>query len=179
MDHPLPVSPLGILSGVSTVDLTTMSEDEAILLAARLVGQLGESREEVDRAQRRAVGIRKMIDALVEMFPAVEDVLPDDLDPDEVRPRGAEAVYRVLADRMGKWWRVESIVEFLEEEEWLPDSANPAKAVRSALERGVTAGDLEKGRSKDGGLVIYRVPPPKPPTPPKAGPGGGFDEEPF
>lgn len=155
------------------LDLTKLSDDAAKGLVVELLTQLEDSRQAVERSQRQAVGIRKMIDGLVEMFPALEDLLPEDLDDEEdPRPRGAEAVRRILADRKGNWFAVPAIVDILDRNNWMPESSNPANAVRTALERLVEREVIEKGRSTEG-VVIYRHPQPPPPR------VGGYDEEPF
>lgn len=154
------------------LDLTALDESEAATLALRLLSQFEEAREVTRASERRAAGIRKMIYGLVEMFPAIEDLLPEDLDDeDRPRPRGAEAVLRVLEDDAGTWFTVSSVVAMLSRKGWLPDSSNPPNAVRTALERLVDRKAISKSRSTDEN-VIYSV------KPPPAYVGGG-DEEPF
>lgn len=151
------------------VDLTELNSDErAEAVISALLGELAAARNAVESAQRRAGGIRKMIEAVVEMFPVTEDLLPDDLDGDEEpRPRGAEAVRRALAGDQGVWFTVPGIVGLLNTRKWLPDSPNPANAVRTAADRMVEQGLGQKGRAASGGPVTYRVGKPLP------------DEEPF
>ena len=106
-----------------------------------------------------------MIAAVIEMFPAAEDVLPEDLDDDdEPRPRGAEAVRRILAETPDRWFSVQQVLAALVHRGWGPESSNPANATRTALERLVEAGVIEKMRSTKG-PVIYKYEKP--------------DEEPF
>ena len=117
-------------------DLSDLDDDKAIVMAGELLDELAAARSAVELYERRVIGVRKMIDGLVEMFPAVEDVLPEDYDgDDEARPRGAEAAYGVMSDAPGTWLTVGNIVSRLEQRAWLPDSSNPANAVRTALER--------------------------------------------
>jgi hypothetical protein len=143
------------------VDFGQLTEEAAFGMGGQLLAQLEEARAAVDQAQRRATGIRKMIDGLVEMFPAVEDLLPDDLDDDEdPRPRGAEAVRRALANRKGDWFTVSSVVSLLDKHGWLPTSSNPANAVRSALVRLYDAEVIAKDRGPSG-AVIYSYPVPE------------------
>ncbi len=138
-------------------DLLDLDEAGARRTVKQLLDQLKAAREAVEAAQRRAAGFRKMIDALVEMFPAIEDHLPEDLDEDEpAHPRGAGAVWEVLGERMNQWFTVPTIVGFLERKGWAPQSSNPANAVRSALERLVESDEIKKSRSTTGS-VIYRV----------------------
>lgn len=139
-------------------DLASLDGNGATRLTRELLAQWDDANRAVDREQRRAIGIRKMIDGLVEMFPAVEDILPEDLDDeDEPRPRGSAAVQRVLAESPSDWFTVPSVVSLLDRRGWAPNSSNPANAVRSALERLVETGGVEKIRST-AGQVIYRHP---------------------
>lgn len=137
-------------------DLSDLTEESAREAMEQLLAQLENSRRAVDLYKRQAAGIRKMIDGLVEIVPALEDLLPEDLDDDEEpRPRGAEAVRRVLIERGGEWLTVPAVVNRLERNNWMPKSSNPANAVRSALERLVEIEVAEKERSGEG-AVIYR-----------------------
>lgn len=157
------------------IDFTTLDDEAATSLVGRLVKQLRQARTDVERAERRVSGIRKLIDAVVEMYPAAEDELPEDLDDDEEpRPRGAEAVRRVLDENAGKWHGVSDVVSMLEARDWLPDSSNPANAVRTALQRLSDRKVIEKGKGKRDGAIAYRIPAP-PPAPPRYDPS----EEPF
>lgn len=148
------------------VDLTRIQEPEAHEIVHQLVRELRSARDAVTAAERRVSGLRKMIDALCELYPAVEDGLPDDLDDEEQpRPRGAEAVRRVLAASRGNGFTVQGLVELLAMRGWLPDSPVPANAVRTSAERLVERGDVRKIRS-DSGTVSYMMPAPsaKPPV---------------
>lgn len=140
------------------LDLASLEQEDALTVVVQLLDQLATARDEVERMERRAAGIRKVIDGLVEMFPAAEDLLPEDLDPEEdPRPRGAEAVRRVLSSHPGTWHTVSSIVNMLDQLDWTPKSSNPSNAVRTALERLHDSAAIEKGRS-DRGQVTYRLP---------------------
>jgi hypothetical protein len=144
-----------------TPDLTNLDAKSATELVRQLLEQLRDARTAVEESKRRAIGIRKVIDGLVEMFPAAEDVLPDDFDDGKPpRPRGAEAVLRVIAEKPGSWYTVTAVVRMLHERGWMPESANPGNAVRSALERLVETNMALKGRSTEG-VVIYTSTPPE------------------
>ena len=119
-----------------------------------LVEQLVAARDAVTTAQRRVAAISKMIEAHVELYPALEDLLPQDFDAEEPRPRGAEAVFEVLPR---EWRTVPGVLALLENRGWAPVSVNPANAVRTALERLVAAKRIEKARSTQN-EVIYRKP---------------------
>jgi hypothetical protein len=138
------------------LDLANLNEQRATEFVRELLNQLVEARGAVEQFERRAAGVRRIISGLVEMFPALEDLLPEDIDPDEgTRPRGMEAIRRVLDEKRGDWFAVGGVVHLLKGEGWLPESSNPANAVRTALERAVEAGVAVKGRTVGGG-VIYR-----------------------
>lgn len=138
-------------------DLTDLDAASAKEMLGRLLSQLVTAREAIVTGQRREAGYRKMIDALVEMFPELEDDLPAALDEDEpARPRGAAAVLAILKDNVNNWYQVGAIANMLERRDWLPQSSSPANAVRSALERLVEQGLVQKGKSVQG-AVIYRV----------------------
>jgi hypothetical protein len=146
--------------GRMSFDLTGLDDEAAAQLLSDLLKQLAGEREEAQRAERRAEGIRKVIDGLVEMFPALWEMLPEDLDGDEeTRPRGSEAVRRVLLENRGDWFTVGGVVGLLGQQGWGPTSKSPANAVRTALERLVERDDIEKTRSTKG-AVIYRLPEP-------------------
>lgn len=153
-------------------DLADLNEEAAQRLVTRLLAQFEATRQETERLRRRAIGIHKMIEGVVEMFPAAEDLLPEDFDDDaEPRPRGAQAVERVLGEHPGSRFAVSNVVELLRERGWMPNSTNPSNAVRTALERLVEAGIIEKTRLAEGGPVMYGYPKPKP--------AYDYGEEPF
>ncbi len=141
-------------------DWANLNEQRAAELVGELLDQLRESRDAVDRHQRRAAGVRRVIGGVVEIFPALEDMLPEDIDPEEgPRPRGTEAVRRALDEHPGTWFRVAGVVEMLRINTWLPESSNPANAVRTALERAVEAKVAKKSRSTDGAVIYSSVQP--------------------
>lgn len=150
----------GIVPGVDVIALATLDDQQAAEVVGDLLNELATTRDEVDTLSRRIVGIRKLIDGLIEMYPATEDLLPPDLDDDEqLRPRGAEAVRRVLEDRPTHWHAVPTVVDRLDAWGWTPESSNPPNAVRSALQRLVDQGLADKGRSAEDGAVVYRLKP--------------------
>lgn len=96
------------------------------------------------------------------------------------KPRGSEAVLATLQVNENQWFTVAQMVQALDDRGWLPESENPANAVRTALERLVTAKDthVEKGRRKHDQTVVYRFTEMVDDPWEKPLPGGGFDEEP-
>lgn len=143
-------------------NILDLDDESAPRAVEDLLAELRGMDAAIESLQRRAGGIRKLIDAVTEMFPAVEDMLPDDLDGQQPRPRGAEAVRRVLANDPGKAYTVGAIVNLLREEGWLPDSSNPSNAVRSAAERAVEQGKVARQKTDDN--VYYRVARTEPPA---------------
>lgn len=92
-------------------------------------------------------------------------------------PGGADAVLQVLQVNEGQTYTVREMVDALKNLDWLPQSDNPPNAVRTALER---LRKQNKGVSKhydNFGVIVYVFQ--EPPEPKDAGPGYGFDEEPF
>jgi hypothetical protein len=150
---------------IALADIADLNEVAAGVQVRRLLRSLEQARSDVANAQRREAGFRKMIDAVVEMFPSTEDLLPEDLDPERSRPRGGEAVRRILAQHDGKYFTAQDITAMLVGNGWGPDSSNPANAVRTAAERLAAAGKIERAKLSNG--VYYRVP------------KIDYDEEPF
>lgn len=140
------------------LDITDLTSDEAEEQIRTLLNQHTKASLDVEVYQRKVAAIRKMIEAVVELYPEHEDLLPEDLDGgDHPRPRGAEAVRRVLEGQAGKYYPVSAIVALLGQQGWVPESANPANAVRTAAERLVDREVIEKAKAADG-TVLYRFP---------------------
>jgi len=78
-------------------------------------------------------------------------------------PRGAEAVRAIMKDAPLVWYTIPEMVEALADRDWLPQSDNPANAVRAALTRAVAQGvwGVQRGRRNDDGLVVFRYNPEK------------------
>jgi hypothetical protein len=127
---------------------------------------------ELDKAEdemRKAGGLKKLMDGYLELFPQLKELLVASLDevvpaPDG-RPKGADAVRSILQEHSGIWFLVSELVDELRDRGWLPESDNPASAVRAALERLISTedSDIYKGRrtSPNGGnpRVIYKYDP--------------------
>lgn len=142
-------------------DLLSLNEATAVAATRHLLAELVLAEDAVLAAQRRAAGIRKMIEAVVEMFPHCEDELPEEFDGvEQPRPRGAEAVRRCLLDDVGGYYSVADLVQTLDERGWLPRSTNPANAVRTAAERLVEQGHIKKQRRASDDTVVYGIPDP-------------------
>ena len=128
------------------------------------------------------VGLTKIINGYVEMFPELarlvdRDALSAPLDHDET-PRGAEAVRIILQDQPNVPWLVSELVNALDSRGWLPESTNPANAVRTALERLVAAPESDVVKGTRSGKVIYSYEPDRITDPPPYY-RGNDDEEPF
>jgi alkylhydroperoxidase family enzyme len=111
-----------------------------------------------EQAMRIARGMWKIAAGYTEMFPELADEIEsqtgitvigrDEGDGAETRPRGADAVARIMQDRPGEQFAVSELVKRLRDRGWLPESENPANAVRTALERLCSDGasDVRKHR---------------------------------
>jgi hypothetical protein len=154
--------------------------DEAQELLRRAQRDRDEATTALQNAQATIESSQLIIQGIVRRFPELQDSATDWATfepPDPVeRPRGSEAVLQILQVAENMWFSISELVAALDERELLPASANPANAVRTAVERLVAAEDsnVEKGRRKNG-TVAYRYHEPEPPPAP---PGYG-DEEPF
>jgi hypothetical protein len=142
----------------------------------RILAQVEEQRA---RAKRESATL--IIQGILRQFPELESEVSTADREWEIRisdaPGGAEAVLQILQVDEGQPYTVREMVAALDRRGWLPQSENPANAVRTALERlrGQTKG-VNKGRDTAGVVVYYYEEPP----PPQANSGGyGFDEEPF
>ena len=147
----------------------------------RLVEQLRAEHEAVRaeymKAQRRMSALRQAVESiekLLETFVLVDateeastveaalaelgtssDQLNVVVDPD--RPRGAEAVRRVLVEEHGKAWTPRELAAELDRRGWAPESKSPVDAVRTALMRAWRAPD--SGITREGSKFIYRPSP--------------------
>jgi len=176
-----------------------MEVDEAASRVERLVAEVTEQKdlaenylEMAEAAKTRAGALAEIINAYLRAFPELEVIVagwpPEDY-PRTSAPRGAEAVRQVLHESPGTWWYVSELVEKLRERGALPDSDNPANAIRTALERlrSNPESDVEKGVY--GTKVAYRYQPdeeapPEPQSKPRyspidPGPSYDYGEEPF
>jgi hypothetical protein len=147
---------------VDVQDLLALDEVTAVPAVRHLLVQLTAAEDAVEVAERRAAGIKKLIEAVVEMFPEAEDELPEEFDGiEQPRPRGAEAVKRLLENFRGQYFSVAELVRELDRVGWLPKSSTPANAVRTAAERLVEQEKIEKLRNRDA-TVTYGIPAPSP-----------------
>lgn len=165
-----------------------MEEAEAESLVRQHVAELVAREYTAERAAREAIALRKIIAGYVEMFPQLQSVVDGDVnlfiasgDPNET-PKGAEAVRLILQDSPNAWFLVSELVDALRDRGWLPDSDNPANAVRAALERliGTPDSDVKKGRST-ADKVVYSYRPDDAPPPPRPifNNPPAYEEEPF
>lgn len=153
---------------------------EAEMQVRSLATELASQRQIMEDAERKVAGLQKIILGYVEMFPELAtldinaEVKAAATDTDG-RPRGAEAVRSILQDSPGEPFTVSELVGLLRARGWLPESENPANAIRTALERLVAAPDADVYKGKFGSSVAYVYDPDRErPTP---GGGYGYDEE--
>lgn len=157
-----------------------MKVEDARLVVQQLAAELVGLRATAATATRHAAAVSKIISGYVEMFPELgplvdEEALSDsERTTDEDAPKGAEAVRVILQEQPDQWFYVSGLVAALRERDWLPDSDNPANAIRTALERLLNTpdSDVKKGRDSKN-RVIYSYRPDDPPPP------SYEDEEPF
>ncbi|HXN61381.1 MAG TPA: hypothetical protein VN886_13105 [Acidimicrobiales bacterium] len=145
---------------------------------------------EIAHGQRKLVGLRQIIKGYIALYPDLASMLdnvtlevlnaadePPAEGEQEGRPRGAEAVHLILQEHPNEELRVSECVGELRKRGWLPDSDNPANAVRAALERLVAdsdESDVVKYVTRN--YVAYSYEPDRI----RSSEGGyGFDEEPF
>jgi len=154
-----------------------LQEAEAQLRSAAT--QLEIEQRRAEEATRRVSGLRKVMAGYLEMFPELERLVEDWLSGisplDESRPRGAEAVRVILQETPNEWHPVSELVATLRDRGWLPDSENPANAVRTALQRLVASeeSDIVKGK-RPSGQVVYQYDPDRERPSERT-----YDEEPF
>jgi hypothetical protein len=130
-------------------------------------------RAEVQRLERRLDVLRRLIDGYVELFPELAQAVgqrpsvptnitsaPPTL-PAEERPKGQEAVRRILEDSERRAFTVPEVVEELRKRGWLPPSEDPSAAVRAALTRLTSTHPhgYQKGRHQGTVIYGYRLPP--------------------
>ena len=115
-------------------------------------------------ASHKAAALAKILAAYVEMFPELEEVatevsgdeLPGAVAADDP-PRGAEAVRIVLQDDTKVTYLVSEMVDALRNRGWLPDSTNPANAVRAALDRLASDDDSDVHKVRYGDRTVRYV----------------------
>ena len=140
---------------------------EAEAQVRRLSGEWVEAIRVRDQAARQVTGLAKIILGYVEIYPLLTEIVPFetpeddpfefDLEPEV--PKGAEALLKIMHERPDYWFWVSELVDALRERGWLPDSDNPANAVRTACERLIVSEDsaVHKGRGTSGRVVYsYR-----------------------
>ncbi|HSH62353.1 MAG TPA: hypothetical protein VK988_22415 [Acidimicrobiales bacterium] len=159
-----------------------MEVDEAKRDVQRFAAAFLEFRSTAATATRNAAAVSKIIRGYVEMFPELRTLVDEDiLSLDQERragddaPKGAEAVRLILQQEPDRWFYVSELVDALDSHGWLPDSENPANAVRTALERLINTpdSDVKKDRNSANKVIYSYRPDDAPPL------QGYDDEEPF
>lgn len=161
-----------------------MEFQEAKALVRQLAAEWAEQKHVASVAAQQATKLAGIIAAYVDMVPELALVVrevtgqvPAPGAEDSNAPKGAEAVRIVLQENVKVQYYVSQMVEELRERGWLPESDNPANAVRAALDRLSTdsASDVSKQRYNDR-TVTYVYDPDRD----RANPGPNYgDEEPF
>ena len=138
-------------SRVGSVDI-----EEAQELLRRAQHDRDDATTALETAQATIESSQLIIQGIVRRFPELKG---DEKDwepwepPERVeRPRGSEAVLQILQVAENKWHDISDLVAALDSHGLLPNSANPANAVRTAVERLVSAegAHVEKSRTRPG-----------------------------
>ena len=126
-----------------------MNRDQARELAKQLTEEIELANRKANQYIERAQGANDVLSGLLRMFPDLDEDIKDRnrTEPGVDRPRGQEAVRRIMVDAPGKWWTVKDLVRELSTRGWQPDARNPMTAVRAAAERVVT-GDTAFKKSR-------------------------------
>jgi hypothetical protein len=135
-----------------------MELEEARDLLRRSQEEYQEANEMIKSAQATIESTQLIIRGILKRYPELaETEQVDGLDLREPPPlRGAEAVLDVLRVNEGKTYSVTEMMQALKRQNSLPDSENPAPAVRTALERLLAGGKgVTKSRTAKG-TVVYR-----------------------
>jgi len=119
---------------------------------------------EVTATERRLGALHKLVEGYLELFPDLSDTTDtatdsaEELKPDD-RPKGQEAVRRVLMASPGKWFTVPYMLEELRRHNWLPDTDEPGNAIRASLTRVVADPAFQKSRGLKTGAVTFAYTP--------------------
>jgi hypothetical protein len=145
-----------------------MELEDARAVVTQLVDDWLNTRHVAAKAARDASALEKIIGGYVEMFPELKPLAEavaycDDngrlyeIGTSESAPRGAEAVRRVLQEQPNYWWYISELVEALKKRGWLPESDNPANAVRTACERLLSSegSDVHKAQGMPTKKIAY------------------------
>jgi hypothetical protein len=151
-----------------------MDMDEARDLLSRALKDQREARAAQADAEATVESSRLIIQGVLRRYPALAEdaraeAAAEGWDSGEVAPRGAEAVLRVLQVNENKTYSVPDMVQALNDRGWLPDSDDPANAVRTAMERLRTANTPGVKKFRKEGTVLYRFNEPEPSTEGAAG----------
>ncbi len=143
-----------------------MEVEDVRLIVGQLTDELSQVRTMLVEGRRRAAAISKVVAGYVEMFPELGQLVEEGsllIRPERAAepetPKGAEAVRIVLQSRPTYWWYISELVDELRGRGWLPESDNPANAVRTACERllNTDGSDVHKGRGSSGKIAYsYR-----------------------
>jgi hypothetical protein len=138
-----------------------MDLDEARDLLSRTEQERMDARTQIRSARTTLESCRLIIQGIVKRYPELEseDLGADDgeWELEDERPTGMEAVYRILLASEGSKFSVRGMVAELKSRGWTPNSATPANAVRTALERlrASPATAVSKGTNSDGTVVYW------------------------
>lgn len=147
-----------------------VDEDALARMLQQLQGELSGAESELIRLQNRVGWLRQAVSGIKGLLgqtapestvkpAAIETPAPPgpvqvSSVPASDRPKGAEAVRRVLAETAGRGWTVQEMTAELERRGWTPDSKSPADAVRTAMVRAWRASEGKVQRQ--GSRFVYQ-----------------------
>ena len=148
-----------------------MDEAMAKAMVSEFGAELVRQRAVAESATRQATGLIQIVSGFIEMFPGLVDGLDEPVaielslrghsramevfGLEEDTPTVGEAVRRLLQSHPGTTYFVSELVQYLRERGWLPESDNPASAVRAALERLVNIKANDVNKATVNGKVAY------------------------
>jgi hypothetical protein len=156
-----------------------MNLEEARSLLVQCQQDRVEAQLQAESAKATAESATLIIQGLIRRYPELrEQATVADLEWEVTVSEGpttAEAVLQILQVNEGQLYTVREMVNALGALDRLPQSENPANAVRTALER-LRKQNLGVSKRYDrDGVIAYAFDEPEP----ASGGGYGFDEEPF
>lgn len=136
------------------------SLQEAMQTIRALALDRDQARELARQSIQRAETLTKLIDGYVELFPElafelVEYLRSEIIEVKEDPPRGQVAVFALLSAFPGRFMTVAEIQTAMEQQGWLPETDNPAAAIRAALQRLVLMPDahIDKRGDRSSGVT--------------------------
>lgn len=144
-----------------------MNRTEAEQLYKKTSADLERVRKEMAELERQESGFRKMVEALLELYPSIEPPVTGMATAEIIAsgsgrssngsfdPRGKEALKRVFVEMNNKWMTVHDLTAEKQRRGWASKTGNPDEAVRTTVFRMFKAREVE--RRKRGREYLYRL----------------------